>query len=393
MPRPRATAEEQTFRRVALWGMLAAKLWGGWGVTWDIQWHVLIGRDSPWIPPHLMTYSGVAAVVIISLGILVRETLLALKGRPVPGSLRILGLMGTPGTHLAWWGIAITVLAAPVDDLWHRLFGLDVTLWSPPHLLGILGSQVNSVGCLLLAIEVYPKERGARLLALFLGGALFFGAFHLLLGTSILWAYEQGGLAFFFYPILGALLLPVALVPVASLAAFRWAPAFTVALAAVIALLGGGVAKAGFELLKPEPAIEAAIAQDPTSPIAKAHQMARENRRPVVTVTGRARSIAWAFLPALALCLADPRRRAVLGSLAFAALYLGIASWSLARLPALQPGLPHASEMAAGFTLALAGGVLGGFTGRWLADALSAIRTSSDTQVLESDVQGSARLA
>jgi hypothetical protein len=67
--------------------------------------------------------------------------------------------------------------------------------------------------------------------------------------------------------------------------------------------------------------------------------------------------------------------------------------WIPPHLPALQPGLPHASEMAAGSALALAGGVLGGFTGRWLADALSAIRTSSDTQVLESDVQGSARLA
>ena len=36
--------------------------------------------------------------------------------------------------HLAWWGILITILAAPIDDLWHRLFGLDVTLRSPPHL-------------------------------------------------------------------------------------------------------------------------------------------------------------------------------------------------------------------------------------------------------------------
>ncbi|MBI4588922.1 MAG: hypothetical protein HY725_08780 [Candidatus Rokubacteria bacterium] len=44
--------------------MLAAKLWGGWGVTWDIQWHVLIGRDSFWIPPHLMTYSAVTAIVV-----------------------------------------------------------------------------------------------------------------------------------------------------------------------------------------------------------------------------------------------------------------------------------------------------------------------------------------
>src|SRR5258708_9094155 len=72
--------EIDTFRRAALWGLLAAKLWGGWGVSWDFQWHVLIGRDSPWIPPHLMTYSAVVAAVALSLRALRRETRLAPAG-------------------------------------------------------------------------------------------------------------------------------------------------------------------------------------------------------------------------------------------------------------------------------------------------------------------------
>jgi len=108
--------------------MLAAKLWGGWGVGWDIHWHIVVGRDSFWIPPHLMTYSAVIAALVLSLGTLARETLLRLGGHPVPASRRLLGLVGTRGMHLAWWGVALTVLAAPIDDLWHRLFGLDVTL-------------------------------------------------------------------------------------------------------------------------------------------------------------------------------------------------------------------------------------------------------------------------
>ena len=350
--------------------MLAAKVLGGWGVTWDIQWHVLIGRDSFWIPPHVMTYSAVTAVVMLSLGALACETFLALTGRPFPGGARLFGLVGTRGMHVAWWGIAITVLAAPLDDLWHRLFGLDVTLWSPPHLLGLLGSQVNSLGCFLLAMEAYPEGGRARFLALLVGGVIFFGTFHLLLGTSILWAYDQGGLVFFYYPILGALLLPVSLVLMSRLSASRWAPALTVALAAVIALVGGGVARAGFAILAPEPAIEEAIAQDPSSLIAKAHQIARENGTPVVTYTGRARSITWALLPALALCLVDARRRAVLGSLAFAAAFLGTASWSLARFPALQHVLPTAAEVAMGVALALAAGTLGGIIGYTLVTAL-----------------------
>ena len=41
--------------RAALWVLLGANLLAGWGVQWDIQWHVRIGRDSFWIPPHVMT--------------------------------------------------------------------------------------------------------------------------------------------------------------------------------------------------------------------------------------------------------------------------------------------------------------------------------------------------
>jgi hypothetical protein len=30
------------------------------GTSWDIQWHMFIGRDRTLIPPHLMMLSGVA---------------------------------------------------------------------------------------------------------------------------------------------------------------------------------------------------------------------------------------------------------------------------------------------------------------------------------------------
>jgi hypothetical protein len=72
---PLATAT-WPLRRAALWTLLASKLLAGWGVQWDIQWHVLIGRDSFWIPPHVMTYAGVGLAVVVSFGVLAWETLL-----------------------------------------------------------------------------------------------------------------------------------------------------------------------------------------------------------------------------------------------------------------------------------------------------------------------------
>lgn len=364
----------QAWRRAALWGMLAAKLWGGWGLTWDIRWHLLIGRDSFWIPPHLLIYWAVTVVLLVSLATLARETLRARSGRPAPGAVRRAGLVGTPGTHLAFRGVVLTLLSAPIDNLWHRLFGLDVTIWSPPHLLGLLGSQVNSVGCLLLAVETYPSDRFARLSALLLGGAIFFATFHLLLRTSLLWAYEQGGLAFFLYPLLGALFLPVALVPVARLSTLRWAPGLVVALAVVLDLVGGGLAKVGFDLLKPTPAIEEALARDPTSLIATFYRMARENGTPAVTYTGNAKAIALVFLPAAALSAVDARRRAVLGNMAFAAVYVASVSWSLAQLPAFRPLLPTGAVVTTGGLLVLIAGALGGGAGRWMGDALAPAR-------------------
>src|SRR2546428_9312583 len=61
--------------RAALWVLLGANLLAGWGVQWDIMWHVLLGRDSFWIPPHVMTYGGGSLITPGPLGVPVAEQL------------------------------------------------------------------------------------------------------------------------------------------------------------------------------------------------------------------------------------------------------------------------------------------------------------------------------
>src|SRR3989442_12262732 len=110
-----ARVESLGLYRAALWVLLAANLLVGWGVQWDIQWHVQIGRDSFWIPPHVMTYAGVTLVVLGAFGVLAIDTLRRLMaGREPAGADRIFGITGTPGFHLAAWGFALSVLAAPI---------------------------------------------------------------------------------------------------------------------------------------------------------------------------------------------------------------------------------------------------------------------------------------
>ena len=117
------------------------------GLSWDIRWHLLIGRDSFWIAPHIMTYSGVAAIALVSFGVFLWTGTRDFRRASVLGMLRQLGVSGSRGYHLAALAITLTVLAAPLDELWHRMFGLDVTIWSPPHLLGLVGGILNAVAC------------------------------------------------------------------------------------------------------------------------------------------------------------------------------------------------------------------------------------------------------
>ncbi|MGH7279733.1 MAG: hypothetical protein ACREJG_13755, partial [Candidatus Rokuibacteriota bacterium] len=113
-----------TIRRQVLWAMLAAKVVGAWGLAWDIRWHLTIGRDSFWIAPHVMIYASVTATLLLAFAVLAADTTRARGAGPRPReTVTVLGVTGSRGFHLAAWGMALVVLAAPIDDLWHRLFG------------------------------------------------------------------------------------------------------------------------------------------------------------------------------------------------------------------------------------------------------------------------------
>lgn len=361
-----ATDAERAVLRAGLWTLLAAKLLAQWGVQWDIQWHLLIGRDSFWIAPHVMTYTGVGVAVLVSFGVLGWTTLRSLtRSVEAPGTVRVLGLRGTPGFHVAAWGIALTVLAAPIDDLWHRLFGLDVTLWSPPHLLGLFGGIVNSAACILIAREAYGAGV-ARLAAIALAGAQVFDALGSALRPSLRIAYLHGGVGFYTYAILATLLIPPALVLIARAAELRLAPVLVVLLSVALGLVGVQISRAGFRALQPVSVIEEAIAQDPTSPIAVTHEIARKNG---ATVGRMGVTVLWlGAVPALALALADPRRRPVRASVAYGATSLVTTAVVLARQPAFRDLVPSAGPtvVAAALVLAvalLAGGAVRGFAG------------------------------
>ena len=354
-----------TVRRRALWALLAAKLVGGWGVGWDIRWHLIIGRDSFWIAPHVMTYASVVVACAISFGVLVVETWRARRGAPAPGTVTIAGLHGTRGFHLAWWGMAIVILAAPIDDLWHRLFGLDVTLWSPPHLLGLAGSQVSNLGAMLIALEVYGAG-WSRWWALVTSGVFLLGTFYIAVDQSVQTAFRRGSVFFFSFPVLGALFFTFALVLVTRLAASRGMP-FALAVGALLVQISMlMIGDLGFALLQPTSTIEEAIAADPASPVAVAHEMARRNGG----VPGRSMILRLIpILPAALMTWVNPLRRWRLGAAVFGLALVTTSAAVLGRVPALSHALPSAADAALALVAALVCALASGWCAVEVADA------------------------
>ena len=351
-----------------LWAILGAKFLGAWGLRWDIQWHVRIGRDSFWIAPHILIYSSVTLVLLLSFGMLVRETLRR-RSAPVPRPmLRLLGLVGTPGFHLAAWGIALTVLAAPIDDLWHRLFGLDVTLWSPPHLLGLAGGAINTLGCLMIAREVYPAGGQARLAATLVAAAMLYGSLWTVSEPAFLLAYVHGGVAFYSQAILGALLFPVALLVAARLTSLRVAPLLMAVVLVLIGLSAELVARVGFELLQPVSVIGEEIAKDPTSPIALSNIIARKaGRQPASSSPMVMLAL---LIPVLVLVGLDARTRPRAASLGYAVTLFALVGWRLAVSPAFGPMTPGAGATLIALILTVVAAVVGAAAGTRLSLAL-----------------------
>lgn len=343
------------YRRAALWGALASKLVAAWGLAWDIQWHMTIGRDSFWIAPHLIIYGSVVVGLALGWGVLAYEWWR--------------GIATTRGFRLAALGLVLVVLAAPIDDLWHRLFGLDVTLWSPPHLLALFGSAVSTLGCLLIAIEVYPLRSWSARVALVLAGALLYGGVRVTLDPSWLVAYSYGGILFHTFAMLAALVLSVALVTTARVSTLRWAPVFAVILSFALGIVGQQIARAGFAILEPVSFLDDEVAKDTSSPIAVGREIAEKNR--TVPPPPWAFRLALPLVPAALLALTDPRRRPVGAAIVYSLSIFAGYAWFLSTLPAYAPLTPTGVETATALGLTIAYGTAGGVAARWLAAQLA----------------------
>src|SRR6266542_4035139 len=151
------------------------------GGAWDIAWHVDRGREGFWSPPHLLIYGGLCLGVAMPMVALLvgRATASRPEGELAGPTVQLLGARLSPAALVGGLGALLAIGAGPFDEAWHQLFGLDVTIWSPPHLQLIAGAFATVLGVVIgLSGEINRarSDGGTRLelpeLALTLGFAL-----------------------------------------------------------------------------------------------------------------------------------------------------------------------------------------------------------------------------
>jgi hypothetical protein len=145
------------------WSALPAAIGGGalqvalFGFWWDVATHIDKGRDNGpfgtaahW--PILIGLFGIALAGYLSVVLGCDED--------EPTAIKLRGGWSAPlgGILLLACG-AFALSGFPLDDVWHRLFGQDVTLWGPTHVLMIGSASLATIAVWALLVE---GRRSAR---------------------------------------------------------------------------------------------------------------------------------------------------------------------------------------------------------------------------------------
>ncbi len=123
------------------------------GFFWDVAWHISIGRDEFLLsPPHvhlLLGTTGVGAAGALGVHVATRTDAAVgwqVRRWRVPFGCAALLAMGVLAITGYW-----------IDEFWHAIYGLDVTMWSPPHMM-----MIGSVMFAPVAVWLVLAEGGRR---------------------------------------------------------------------------------------------------------------------------------------------------------------------------------------------------------------------------------------
>ena len=210
------------------------------GTSWDIQWHSYIGRDRTLIPPHLMMLSGVALSGISGLLSVLSESWWARRNQIIAQySVGFADLFSGPlGAYIVGYTALTAAIAFPLDAYWHALYGIDVAIWAPFHVMFVASMGIVALGAAYmlgsaahLATRIGTAGNGTRraaTLGVVLALATVLSLFTLLLFDALKNKnyIDLGFMSINVFPLLSGLLVAFTLVAAAYAIPWRWAATF-----------------------------------------------------------------------------------------------------------------------------------------------------------------------
>lgn len=198
----------------ASFGLLVA----GMGFYRDVAWHVSLGRDEElFTAPHSAIVIGLLTIFLSAFigewfaSVTRADVGVRWKGMRIPYSALLMGFLG-----------ASALAGFPLDELWHRAYGIDVTMWSPTHLLMIVGASISPVASWLALGEAGVRAGDSRWA---MGVHIAVGSIALLGLSSVQGEFAFGVPQFqqLYHPVLYALAAGIVLTAVAVVVQRWWA--------------------------------------------------------------------------------------------------------------------------------------------------------------------------
>ena len=221
-PSPAVATQEMTSIPWYIWVLFAAVVSVVVGGYWDISWHMSIGRDTFWTPAHIaIQMCGILAG--FSCAYLIFSCTFGNDPALRAASVEVWKFRGPLGAFIASWGGATMLSSAPFDNWWHNAYGLDVKIFSPPHVVldgGVLAIQVGAV----VLIASTMNRSSAQLLKKLDRLLLLLGGMVTMLALTVVWESTYRVLmhsAQCYRAV--AIVLPVVLIGFAIISRQRWA--------------------------------------------------------------------------------------------------------------------------------------------------------------------------
>lgn len=153
------------------------------GFIWDVSWHIGNGRDPGPLanPAHYFIIIGLFGIFVGG-----AVSMVLPFDKPGPAAVRITRNWYAPvgGILMAGCGM-YAMIGFPLDDIWHRIFGQDVTLWGPTHLMMIGGACFSLFSVLMLEREGEAHEAGEVFNGAFISFLRYLSFGGLFIGLSV----------------------------------------------------------------------------------------------------------------------------------------------------------------------------------------------------------------